>query len=164
MLRGIITQGMFDYVPELQFDIGYRYFLGNMDNYTRALLPILKSVKAKLPLLESMIITKEYEGLRIIAQTLNKMLGNVGAVNLSDRFYQLERMLLNEDYTSIKDELTACISSLIDFSEHLELLFKNTNLKNSNEAEEQISFLNFDFTKTKESIKLSSQMLERKII
>jgi len=165
MMRGIVTPDMFDCIPEIDYNIGNRFFLGNMDNYSKALMSILKSIKSKLPILQSMILSDEYEGLRTITQTLNKMLSNIGATGLAETTYQLEMTLLNEELPRIQDHLTEYIFGLVELSEHLEVLLKRMDIKNTAESKmDQTSFLNYDFTKTKESIKLSSNLLERKII
>jgi hypothetical protein len=54
-MRGEVTREMIQCVPEIDFNSGYKYFLGNMENYSKALMSILKSIKSKLPILESMI-------------------------------------------------------------------------------------------------------------
>lgn len=163
-MRGIVTQEMFDCVPEINFHYGYRYFLGNMENYTRALMSILKSIRSKLPILRLMHQSDEYEGLRTIAQTLRKMLGNIGAAGMADLSYQLELALLNGDTSYIRDQLDSYLEIMEEFSEHLEILLAKMDVKHTPKQEEQPTFLNYDFEKTKESIKLSSGLLERKII
>jgi HPt (histidine-containing phosphotransfer) domain-containing protein len=164
-MRGIVSQEMFDCIPEIDFNSGYRYFLGNMDNYTRALMSTLKSIKSKLSILQSMGLSEEYEGLRTIAQTLRKMLGNIGASGIAQSTYQLETAVLNDDLTNVQEQLSSYINDLINLSEHLEILLKKMDVKNAAKPEEvQASFLNYDFTKTKESIRLSKDLLERKII
>lgn len=163
-MREVITQEMMELVPEVNFTLGYRYFLGNMDNYARALLSTLKSIKAKLPLLQQMIISNEYEGLRIIAQTLRKMLGNIGATDMADATYRLEEALYNEGMMDLEEELSSYLNRLVELSGHLEQLLKLLDTKAPESNQNLKSFLNYDFTKTKESIKLSSDLLERKII
>lgn len=160
-----ISREAFDCIPEINFNSGNRYFLGNMDHYMTALLSILKSTKSKLPLLNSMLMTKEYEGLRMITQTLRKMLENAGANNLADAAYRLERTLLNESDYDLEEELGDFIGDLIIFTDHLELLLKQLDVKSSGKRDETAkSFCSYDFTKTRESIKLSGDLLERKII
>lgn len=159
-----ITRELFDGIPEIDFNIGNRYFLGNMDNYLQALLAMLKSIKAKLPILETMYLTGEYTGLRAITQTLSRMMNNVGAVDLAEVSYQLELQLLNEqeDFNELFDYYIRC---LYRFSDHLEDLFQRLDpAQISRKKEEETSFLKYDFTKTKESIKLSTDLLERRII
>lgn len=164
-MRGSISQEMFQCIPELDYNIGYRYFLGNLDNYTNALMCILKSVKSKLPLLKSMCSSGDFGGLRTITQTLRKMFGNVGAINLAEATYQIETALLQDDTVYLREQLTDYIKSITVLSEHLELLLKKANVANVvGKEEEQVSFLNYDFTKTKESIRQSSDYLERRII
>lgn len=164
-MKGNKAHEMFDCVPEIDFDSGYRYFLGNVQNYSRALLSILKSIKSKLPIMNIMLQTCEYEGLRSITQTLQKMLHNIGATGLADLSYQLEKALLNEESYTKAELLAEYIDQLGMFSEHLELLFKNTDFKNPVELEENAaSYFHYDFTKTKESIKRTSDLLGRKII
>lgn len=164
-MRGSIAQEMFNCIPEIDNNIGYRYFLGNMDNYTNALMSVLKSIKAKLPLLRSMNASGEYEGLRTITQTLRKMFDNVGAVSLAETSYQLETELLNDDFDGVKELLLAYISEITELSGHLELLMKEAQVTNTDKRNEaQKTFLNYDFTKTMESIKRSSDYLERRII
>jgi len=164
-MRGELSGELFGCIPEIDFNTGYRYFLGNMDNYAKALMSILKSIKSKLPLLQTMNITQEYEGLRIITQTLRIMLGNIGASELSEVTYQLETALLNNDISYIRENLMGYIYSLAELSEHLESLLKNLDVKNmAKENESNSCFIKRDFTKTKESIKLSNSLLDRKII
>jgi HPt (histidine-containing phosphotransfer) domain-containing protein len=156
---------MFHCIPELDYNIGYRYFLGNLDNYTNALMSILKSVKSKLPLLKSMCSSGDFGGLRTITQTLRIMFGNVGAINLAETTYQIETALLQEDTVYIQEQLTEYIKNITVLSEHLELLLKKVDVVSlGGKEEEQVSFLNYDFTKTKESIRQSSDYLERRII
>lgn len=157
-----MTKEMFDCIPEIDFDSGNRYFLGNMDNYKQALLSILKSVKAKQPLLQSIYMSNEYDGLRMIMQTLSRMFHNVGALQLSELSYEIEYLLLN-DVDSLDEELKQYIDLLQEFSDHLEELFQRMNLKAYVQPEAQ-TFVNYDFTKTKESIKLSNRLLNRKVI
>lgn len=164
-MRGIVTREMFGCIPEIDFNYGNRYFLGNIDNYTQALMSILKSIKSKLPILQTMILSDEYEGLRTIAQTLRKMLGNIGAASMAEATYQLELALFSDESSLLQDQLIIYSNSLMELSDHLEILLKKIDVKNiSRNIEEQPSFLNYDFTKTRESIKLSSDLLERKII
>jgi HPt (histidine-containing phosphotransfer) domain-containing protein len=161
----MITRELFEYVPEMNFNTGYRYFLGNMENYIQAMLSTLKSMKAKLPILESMYHTAEYAGLRTITQTLQRMMSNIGAEDIAELSYLLETALLNERNEVLSDLLGEYIRSLSRFTEHLEDLFKELDIKRKGKlSEEQTTYLNYDFTKTKESIKLSSGLLERKII
>lgn len=154
---------IFQCIPEIDFDSGYRYFLRNMDNYKRALLAILKSVKSKLPILYSMASTREYEGLPVISRTLQIMFSNIGAKGLSHKTYQLEAALLNYDM-AFQNTLEDYIISLEDFTKNLEELLKKLELNKDIMKETKLSFLNYDFTKTKESIKLSSDLLERKTV
>ena len=159
------TRELFDGVPEIDFEAGYRYFLGNVQNYAQALLNILKSIKSKLSIMNMMLQTGEYEGLRSITQTLQKMLGNIGAYGLAEASYQLERTLLNDELTTKPEVFIDYLSSLIIFSQHLELLFQNLDLKNVCDfSQENSSYFNYDFTKTKDSIKRCSDLLERKIL
>ncbi|NLK29198.1 MAG: hypothetical protein GX306_12800 [Clostridiales bacterium] len=164
-MRNIKMRDMFNCIPEIDFEAGYQYFLGNMSNYRRALLAILKSIKSKLPLLHSMLLTHEYEGLRTITQTLRKMLNNVGAISLAEFSYEMEVSLFNDEEMVLQEKLEQYLEQLIIFSDHLTTLLKEMDLQEPLQTEkETISFRNYDFTKTKESIKRSSRLLERKII
>ncbi|MGB4661134.1 MAG: hypothetical protein WBI07_18325 [Mobilitalea sp.] len=162
-MRGKVSQEMFDCIPEIDYNSGSRYFLGNMENYTSALLSTLKSVKSKLYILQSMIHSDEYMGLQTIFRTLGKMLMNVGAKGIADSTYELETILINEDIFLLQEQLKRYLGELEEFSDHLELLFKKIDVK-SNKKDDASSFLDYDFTKTKESIKQSADLLERKII
>jgi phage-related tail protein len=102
-------------------------------------------------------------GLQTIFRTLGKMLMNVGAKGIADSTYRLETTLMNEDILLLQEQLKKYLDELTEFSDHLELLFKKIDVK-SNKKEDSLSFLNYDFTKTKESIKQSADLLERKII
>ncbi len=164
-MRGYMTREMFACVPEIDFNSGYRYFLGNVRNYAQALLTTLKSIKAKLPILRMMSMTQEFDGLRSITQVLQKMFQNIGALELADQSYHLECLLLNNELAKRPSIIDDYIESLVAFSDHLELLFKELDFKHAGPLTETSStFLNYDFTRTKESIKLSSNLLERKII
>lgn len=156
---------IFNQIPEINFNSGYRYFLGNMDNYALALMSSLKSIRAKLSILQTMCHTMEFEGLRTITQTLQRMMSNIGAIEIADYSYQLETALLNGNSTNVEELLTEYIDCLKEFSMRLEQLLKELNIeKVRKKQEEEISYLKYDFTKTKESIRLSSDLLERKII
>lgn len=160
-----VAREMFTGVPEIDFSIGYRYFLGNMNNYVQALLSILKSMKAKLPILETMYRTGEFTGLRTILQTLQRMMSNVGATDMAELSYQLETSLLNDREKDFNELLDQYIRGIYRFSDHLEALLQEMEIKNISKTNEgQSSFLNYDFTKTKESIRLSTDLLERNII
>jgi HPt (histidine-containing phosphotransfer) domain-containing protein len=164
-MKGNKAHEMFDCVPEIDYDSGFRYFLGNVQNYSRALLSILKSIKSKMPIMRLMLQSGEYEGLRSITQTLQKMFSNIGAHGLAEASYQLEKALLNDEIDARSELLVDYLEQLFLFSEHLELLFKNTNFKNPSDlAEDTASYFHYDFTKTKESIKRTSDLLGRKII
>ncbi len=160
-----VTREMFSYVPEIDFNAGSRYFFGNMDNYTKALLSTLKSIKAKLTILQNMYYTEEYEGLRTITQTLRRMFSNIGALSLAEEAYQLETGLVNEDNLIVKVQLEAFFIHLMDFAENLEVMLKLTHVINVFKKEDDNkAFLKYDFTKTKESIELSQTLLKRKTI
>lgn len=155
---------MFDCVPEISFDLGFRYFLGNIENYSRALLSTLKSMKSKMPIMYLMLQTEEYEGLRSITQTLQRMFSNIGASGLAKASAELELSLLNASAEIMTECLTDYLEQLVHFSEHLEQLFKGHALWNTSSMEEAPSHFRYDLTKTKESIRRSSDLLERRII
>jgi hypothetical protein len=109
--------------------------------------------------------SEEYEGLRTITQTLRRMSNSVGAVILAEASYELETVLLNDNSERTKELLTDYIFHLTELAEHLEILLKNTEgTKMAKDSEGKSSFLNYDFSKTKESIKRTSDYLGRKII
>lgn len=158
-------RGLFNGVPEIDFNIGYRYFLGNLDNYTKALMATLKSIKSKLSLLQMMSNSQEYEGLRLVTQTFRTMLSNIGAVEISEATYQLEAALLNEDRGYLIRNLTGYIYSLTELAENLELLLKEMNMKGSaKENQENSCFQRKDFSKTIEGIRRSEEFIIKKII
>jgi hypothetical protein len=112
-----------------------------------------------------MLQTGEYEGLRSITQILQKMFNNIGALGLAEASYELEKSLLNGATNIMPELLSNYLDQLVAFSLHLELLFKTTDFKNTSVLEEEAaSYFNYDFTKTKESIRRSSDLLGRKII
>jgi hypothetical protein len=112
-----------------------------------------------------MLQTGEYEGLRSITQILQKMFNNIGAFGLAEESYELEKSLLNYATNSMPELLLNYLDRLVIFSLHLELLFKTIDFKNTSSLDEDTaSYFNYDFTKTKESIKRSSDLLGRKII
>ncbi len=158
-------RGLFNGIPEIDFNIGYRYFLGNIDNYTKALMATLKSIKSKLSLLQMMSNSQEYEGLRLVTQTFRTMLSNIGAVEVSEATYQLEVALLNEDRGYLIRNLTGYIYSLSELAENLEVLLKEMNMKGSTkELQESSYFQRRDFSKTIEGIKRSEEFIIKKII
>lgn len=156
---------MVDSVPELDFVSGYRYFLGNFENYIKALMSTLKSIKSKLPLMQRMNFTEEYEGLRNITQTLRIMLSSIGANEIADATYQMEAAVLNDDSKYIREQLPYYIISLIELSDHLESLLKKMDVKNVIRCDENgSSRRHYDITDMEESSRLSSDMQNRKII
>lgn len=158
-------RGLFNGVPEIDFNIGYRYFLGNIDNYIKALMATLKSIKSKLSLLQMMSNSQEYEGLRLVTQTFRTMLSNIGAVEISEATYQLEVALLNEDKGFLIRNLTGYTHSLTELAENLELLLKEMNMKGSaKENQENSCFQRKDFSKTIEGIRRSEEFIIKKII
>lgn len=164
-MRETITPELLRCIPEIDFNLGYRYFLGNIENYSKALMSMLKSIKAKLPILKTMNATEEYEGLRIITQTLRKMLTNIGATEASEASYQLETALLNDNKEVLCAQLTEYIYMLMELSEHLELFIKKLNVTNNlADQQETSSFFNKDFTRTKERIRISEDFIQKKII
>ncbi|MBE5966967.1 MAG: hypothetical protein E7255_08380 [Lachnospiraceae bacterium] len=161
----VAAREIFRYAPEIDFNFGYKFFLGNMTNYKQALLAILKSIRSKLPLLQAMLVTKEYEGLRTITRTLRQMLNHIGANEISEQSYQLEIALLNEEEYNLQDKLERYIKRLIRFTGNLEILIKQLDIQEPIQKQEELkSFRNHDFTKTRESIRRSTDLLERRII
>ena len=164
-MKVYVDNNIFTCIPEIDFDHGYSYFLGNMPNYEQALLSILKSVKSKLPILHNMYRTSEYIGLRIITQTLRRMLSNVGALNLFDMSYQIEKTLMNQEAILLDLLIRDYIEALTEFEDHLEILIKKLNIPRPLVSQDNnASFLKYDFTKTRESLRLSSDLIERRII
>ncbi len=156
-MKRTITTELFQEVPEIEFQIGYQYFLCNLSNYTKALFAILKSIKSKLPLLQLMCRTDEYEGLRTITQTLRKLLDNVGASSISELTYQLEIALLNADATDIHNQLVHYMNELVDFSERLEAMLKKIDLNKAAILDEESSMRRFDYKKSLDRIMRSGE-------
>lgn len=158
---------LFGFMPDIDFNAGCRYFLGNMHNYTKALLSTLKSSKSKISILHTMYQSREYEGFRMIIQTLRRMFYNIGATDMAELSYQLELSYLNreETYIDFSSELDAFIGRLYDFTSRLEELLKKLDIRGSfNMYEEEPTHMGYDFTRTKQSIKLSQDYIDRKII
>lgn len=151
-MKGTLTTELFQEVPEIEFQIGYQYFLCNLSNYTKALFAILKSIKSKLPLLQMMCMTDEYEGLRTITQTLRKLLNNVGANSISELTYQLEIALLNEDVSDVHDRMVNYMNELVDFSDRLEAVLKKIDLNKAVILVEESSMRRFDYQKSLDRI------------
>ncbi len=151
-MKGTMITELFCEVPELEFHIGYQYFLGNMDNYNKALMSILKSIKSKLPLLQMMCSTQEYEGLRSITQTLRRLLDKVGAISISERTYLLELILLNEDEVAIHKQVTDYRTLLLDFSVRLEKLIKKIDANKAEIEKEELAYNRFNYLKTMDRI------------
>ncbi len=164
-MRESRRQEIFECMPEVDYDAGYRYFLGNRENYFRALLATLKSVKSKLPIIQTMMTAREYEGLRSIVQTLQKMFTNIGANGMAEEAYQLEKVLLNGELSLKPDILETYAQRLAIFSVHLEEMLQKVEIRKTmdREADDAPAFFHHDFTRTRESIKRTSDILERKI-
>lgn len=155
---------IFKVVPEIDFDSGYQYYLYNFHNYSKAILSTLKSVKSKLPLLRHMAETKEYEGLRMITQTMRRMMGGIGGALIADRSYDLEVALLNQEDT-FNDTLIEYLCNLEDLASRMEELVKKLGMSYVKEgSQDQGSYFKHDFTKTRESIQLSTDYIKKKII
>lgn len=159
-----VMRDWFELVPEIDFNIGYRYYLHNIDNYSKALFATLKSIKSKLPILKTMIETKEYEGLRMITQTLRRMLITIGGEMVAELSYKLEVALLNED-DGFNDKLLEYLVTLEDLAVRMEELIKKLGVQHMKIGQDKKdSYLNYDFTRTKEIIQLTTDFIEKKII
>jgi len=155
---------IFETLPEIDFNTGYHYYLCNIDNYSKALLSTLKSIKSKLPLLKNMAETNEYEGLRMITQTLRRMMSTIGGETIVELAYQLEKALLNNDDV-FEDKLFEFIFTLEDLASRMEELVKQLGFSHTRgNQDKENSYFNFDFTRTKESIRLSTDFIDKKII
>ena len=160
----LMIKNLFEALPEIDFNTGYHYYLCNIDNYSKALLSTLKSVKSKLPLLKIMAETSEYEGLRMITQTLRRMMSTIGGEMIVELSYQLEKALLNND-DIFEDKLFEFIFTLEDLASRMENLVKRLGVSHMKANENnQESYFKYDFTRTKESIRLSSDFIDKKII
>jgi hypothetical protein len=160
----LMIKNLFEALPEIDFNTGYHYYLCNIDNYSKALLSTLKSVKSKLPLLKIMAETSEYEGLRMITQTLRRMMSTIGGEMIVELSYQLEKALLNND-DIFEDKLFEFIFTLEDLASRMEDLVKGLGVSHMKANENnQDSYFKYDFTRTKESIRLSADFIDKKII
>ena len=110
-------------LPDVDFEKGLRLSVNSMENYKKALYCALKSIRFKLPLLDSMITTDEYDGLRVITRTLGQLLTNIGADKLAERGYSLEYIVLNEEISVLQDETIQYYNELAYFMETLEEAF-----------------------------------------
>lgn len=137
-------------LPEINAERGLRHCIGNVKNYRQALFMVLKSCKFKLPLMEVMLDTGEYEGLHIIIKTLGQLLDNIGADSLVKQSRHLEICILNIDSGTLKgspeaeETLTAYIHTLTDFVYRLEDALRAIDsqlAKNQPEPIENLSFL-----------------------
>lgn len=151
---------MFKLVPEIDFNIGYRYYLYNIENYAKALLATLKSIKSKLPILRIMLETQEYEGLRTITQTLRKMMNTVGGEKISELSYKLETALLNED-DNLNDRILEYLLTLEDLSDRMEELVKKlgVGLAKSNNDQKSSKF-NLNYARVREFNQFTENMLK----
>lgn len=155
---------LFAPIPEIDLNMGFQYYLYNMDNYASALLATLKSIKSKIPILKIMVETNEYEGLRMITQTLRRMLTTIGVESVAELSYRLEISFLNED-TDFHDILIEFLCTLEDLASRMEEVIKKLesyNIKMSKENKN--SYFDYDFTRTKESIRITSGYIEKKIV
>jgi len=157
-------QNLFDIVPEIDFYKGYDYYLHNMENYSKALLATLKSVKSKLPILRNMTETEEYEGLRMITQTLRRMMHTIGGEKIADLSYRLEMALLNED-KDLNHKIFEYLITLEDLADRMEELIKKLPIQyTKTDPDKKDSYFNYNFAKTKEFIDFSNDFIEKKII
>jgi hypothetical protein len=155
---------LFDELPEIDFNTGYHYYLCNINNYSKALLSTLKSIRSKLPILKIMAETSEYEGLRTITQTLRRMMTTIGGESIAELSYQLEMALLNNDEL-FDDKLFEFMFTLEDLASRMENLVKKLGISHvKDEKNRQDSYFDYDLTRTKESIRLSSDFIDKKII
>lgn len=159
-----MIRDLFEYVPEIDFNTGYHYYLCNIDNYSKALLSTLKSIRAKLPILKIMAETNEYEGLRMITQTLRRMMTTIGGDPVVELSYQLETALLNED-DLLGDKLLEFLFTLENLAYRMEDLIKKLGVSHiKGTMDKKDSYFSYDLTRTRESIRLSTDFIEKKII
>lgn len=150
-------------LPEIDFNTGYHYYLCNIDNYSKALLSTYKSIRSKLPLLKVMAETSEYEGLRMITQTLRRMMSTIGGETIVELAYQLELAYLNED-DLFENKLFEFLFTLEDLASRMEELVKQLGFSHMKGSRKLDSYFSYDFTRTKESIRLSADFIDKKII
>lgn len=156
-------KNLFELLPEIDFNTGYRYYLCNIDNYSKALLSTLKSIRSKLPILKTMAETSEYEGLRMITQTLRRMMSTLGGETIADLSYQLEMYYLNND-DLFEDKLFEFMFTLEDLASRMEDIVINLGFSNMKGRDKKESYFNYNFARTKESIRLSADFLDKRII
>lgn len=155
---------LFALVPDIDFSTGYQYYLYNMDNYAKALLATLKSIKSKIPILKAMLDSNEYEGLRTVTQTLRRMLTTIGGEQVADMSYRLEISFLNDD-KDFRDNLYDFLIALKELAAGMEELIKRLEQYNIKVSEDKrTSYFNYDFSRTKESIRRISDYIEKKIV
>jgi hypothetical protein len=99
----------------------------------------------------------------MITQTLRRMMSTIGCDTVVDLSYQLEMALLNDD-ESFEDRLFEFLFTLEDLSSRMEELVKQLGFSHMKERMKQDSYFNYDFSRTKESIRLSTDFLDKKII
>lgn len=140
-------------VPEIDVEKGFRYCVGNISNYKKSLLICIKSVKAKLPLLHSMLNSNETDGLRIIVHTLIKVMDTIGAETLSRQALALETSILNNNMDETYNQLSEFIVTLESFISRMEVAVRTIDGKDVMEETPITSNMNYDFTKTKELLR-----------
>jgi HPt (histidine-containing phosphotransfer) domain-containing protein len=151
-MKLLILKEKFLDIPEIDVEKGFRYCVGNLTNYKKSLLIAIKSVKAKLPLMHSMLKSNETDGLRIIAHTLIKVMDTIGADSLSQQALELETAALNNQEKETHNLLSEYILTLENFISRLETVVRSID---GTETLEEIgtSNMNYDFTKTKELLR-----------
>lgn len=153
-----------NFVPEIDFEKGYGYYLHNMENYSKALLATLKSIKSKIPILKTMLETEEYEGLRTITQTLRRMAFTIGCDRLAELSYELEYVLLNDE-DELNDRLSDYLAALEDLADRMEELIKKLPVQHLiADQNKKGSYFDYDLTKTREMIDFTNGILGKKII
>lgn len=115
-------QDLFRHAPELNYEVGMKYFLGNMVNYRKGILSCIKSIEHKLPILCEMYETKDYDGLAIIAKNLSSLLNNIGAIEISKILYKMEELELNKSFEELSSMLHSYILELENLSGNLKAL------------------------------------------
>lgn len=127
MMNSFDFQQLFEQAPELNYEVGFKYFLGNFDSYKRGLLSCIKSIQHKLPILLDMLENDDYTGLGVITKNFHKIMTNIGAIEIATISYKLEVMELNSSNDDISALLEEYIDKLNELSLHMKAMLQVWN-------------------------------------
>ena len=111
-------------VKQIDAEAGLYYSVGNVENYKKAFLVALKSIRSKLSILTGMLEWKDYSGLTSVARMLNRICTSIGAKHLAEYTMQIETASLNSDVAYLDVQLPLFYAELETLLTDLEQLMR----------------------------------------